>query len=400
MTLDRAALVDSILTIRTGDRPERLVEGVAEVLDSAGVHVWRVSSALHVFHPEILGTQLIWIRGTGAHMVTRHHALLGQSIWKDSPVERVITGGQDELRVRLDGSAPLLSGLDELAALGATDYAVFGLDASESITASADPYWRRHFIAFTSNDPRGFSDADLDVFRSIRSVFAVRLALEATRFSANAMLRSYLGANAARRIVSGGWLRGTGEPMRAVIWFCDMRGFTTFSDTRPPREVVATLDAYFDAVASPVDKHGGEVLKFIGDAVLGVFPVGASGAGPACAAAIAAAREACANLGVLNAARATKSEPSLGLGIALHLGDVMYGNIGAQNRLDFTVIGAPVNEVCRVEPLTRSLGVDVLLTAAFVREAGLASAPSLGKHALKGVSEPLEVFGLPPRDHP
>lgn len=393
--MDRAALHEAILAIRTGEAPERLVEGIANLLDSAGVRVWRVSSALHVFHPAVMGTQLVWVRGEGAKMIIRTHEVLDQRMWKDSPVERVVTGGLEELRVRLTGPKTEYEGLDELAAKGGTEYAVFGLDASESLTAQADPYWRRHFIAFTSNDPRGFSDAEMDVFRSIRSVFAIRLALEATRFSANALLRSYLGANAARRIVTGAWRRGTGEPMRAVIWYCDMRGFTTFSDSRPPREVVETLDAYFDAVASPVDQHGGEVLKFIGDAVLGVFPIGAEGARPACDAAMSAARDAVTNLAALNARRAGARLPALGLGIAMHTGEVMYGNIGAQNRLDFTVIGAPVNEVCRVEPLTRSLGVDVLLTEAFVRDAGLTNAPSLGKHDLKGVGGKLEVFALP-----
>ena len=389
---------DEILGLHSGNTPEQLLDGIVEVVTRAGIPLWRASTALHVLHPEILGTHITWLRGGAASSIRREHGMLATTLWQGSPIEQVVAKGKAEVRCRLDVERDMIPyrELVELASKGATDYCAFGLDTSHAVDADMEEnYWRRHWISFTSDAKGGFTDAQLELLRSLRFAFETRIALEAMRFSTNALLQAYLGANAAKRILTGGWRRGTGDTLRAVVWFCDMRGFTTFSDTRPPREVVATLDAYFDAVASPVDNHGGEVLKFIGDAALGVFPVGASGAEPACAAAIAAAREACANLAALNATRAAKAEPPLGLGIAMHVGDVMYGNIGAQNRLDFTVIGAPVNEVCRVEPLTRTLGVDVLLTSAFVREARLATAPSLGKHALKGVSEPLEVFGLP-----
>ena len=387
---------NAILAFRTGDAPERLVSEVARLLAAEGIRPWRVSSALHVFHPSITGIHITWVRDEGASLVTRGHGVLSSTVWRGSPIEAV-TSGPDELRERLGPGLPPSSfpQLRELAAAGATDYVVFGLDAPESITSSADTYWRRHWISFTSDDPDGFADSHLARFRDLLPAFAARLALEVSRVSALSLLRSYLGANATRRIISGAWHRGTGEPIRAVVWFCDMRGFTTFSDTRPAREVVSTLDAYFDAVASPVAECGGEVLKFIGDAVLAIFPFVDGGPEDACQRAMRAARDARKNLASLNVERAKNGDPPLGLGIAMHTGEVMYGNIGAQDRLDFTVIGAPVNEVCRVEPLTRTLAADVLLTSAFVRDAGLRDAPSLGKHALKGVGESLEVFGLP-----
>jgi len=395
---DLGALRDAILTARSGDGGERLMSDIAGILSAAGVPLWRASTATHVIHPELLGHQLYWVRGVGATSRPRDPGILGTATWVGTPVEKVVTLGHDEIRQRLEippQSMPYRV-LDELREQGATDYFILGLDVSEALAAgSENPFYRRTWISFATDAAGGFRDEHLDILRSLRVALAARLSLEASRSSGLAIMNAYLGANAARRILSGGWRRGTGEPLRAVVWFCDMRGFTTFSDARPAREVVETLDAYFDAVASPVDKHGGEVLKFIGDAVLGVFPI-ASDPAPACLAAMSAARDACANLAALNTKRASAKLPPLGAGIAMHTGEVMYGNIGAQNRLDFTVIGAPVNEVCRVEPLTRTLGVDVLLTAAFVREAGLLGAPSFGMHALKGVGSELEVFGLPP----
>jgi adenylate cyclase len=397
---DPGALRDAVLGLRTsGTAPELLLDGITAVLEGAGVPLWRAGTALHVLHPELAATQIIWVRGRGASAIARDHALLASEIWRGSPVELLVTGGHDELRVPLGPPhpAPAYKVLEELIAGGGTDYIAFGLDASDSVGgASVDPYWRRQWISFCTDAPGGFEPEDAELLRSLRAVFAVRLALESSRRSTHALLQAYLGANAARRITTGSWRRGTGEPMRAVVWFCDMRGFTTFSDTRPAREVVETLDAYFDAVASPVQRNGGEVLKFIGDAVLAVFPISTDAAQSSCLSAMTAARQACANLAVLNSKRGAANLPLLGLGIAMHTGEVMYGNIGAQDRLDFTVIGAPVNEVCRVEPLTRTLGVDVLLTETFVRDARVENAPSLGKHALKGVGGELEVFALPP----
>lgn len=166
-----------------------------------------------------------------------------------------------------------------------------------------------------------------------------------------------------------------------------MRGFTALADARPAVEVVAILDRFFDVVASPISPRGGEVLKFIGDAALAIFPVGPAGPADACARALDSARAA---VDGVTALAAREGFAGLELGIALHLGTVMYGNIGARDRLDFTVIGAAVNEVCRVESLCKTLG-PVLLTSAFARHCP-AGSESRGVHVLKGVSAPQEIF--------
>jgi adenylate cyclase len=166
------------------------------------------------------------------------------------------------------------------------------------------------------------------------------------------------------------------------------------ADRLPASEVVRTLDRFFESVAGPIGPHGGEVLKFIGDAVLAIFPVLADGAGAACARALSAANTAVRGVATLN----HRGElPPIDLGIGLHVGEVMYGNIGARDRLDFTVIGAVVNEVCRVESLCRTLASPILMTAAFAAACDRDRVRSRGVHALKGVAAPQEIFA-PSRD--
>lgn len=214
--------------------------------------------------------------------------------------------------------------------------------------------------------------------------------LIAAQLETQSLLEVYLGKNASRRVLEGAFRRGEGEEIDAAIWFCDMRGFTALSDRTPARQVVAILDAYFEVLAAAVEEQGGEILKLIGDAMLAVFPLGADGAAHGCRRALAA------GLSALEAVRAwrERSGHNVELGIALHVGRVMYGNIGGRERLDFTVIGASVNEVCRVESLAKGLGVPLLMTAELAAALGRDDVVSLGFHALKGVGEPREILTI------
>jgi adenylate cyclase len=206
------------------------------------------------------------------------------------------------------------------------------------------------------------------------------------------LLDVYLGHNAARRVLAGAFRRGGGETIRAAIWSCDLRGFTSMADRLPAAEVVATLDRYFETVCAPIAEGGGEVLKLIGDAVLAIFPISpaAGDEAAACRRALAAAKGAIEGIRRWNEAR----EEPIGVGVALHLGEVTYGNIGAQRRLDFTVIGAAVNEVCRVEPLCKELGRSLLVTDAFAAQVACRDLVALGTRALRGVAEPRALFGI------
>ena len=231
----------------------------------------------------------------------------------------------------------------------------------------------------------------------VRTVPALSLIIElaSLRFATRSLLETYLGSNAARHVLAGAFRRGGGERINAVIWTCDLRGFTSLVDRTPIDDVLETLNRFFEVVADPIADQGGEVLKFIGDAVLGIFPCEPGGQEQACTRALSAATTAFASLATVNQALAAAGRAPLHFGVALHVGEVTYGNVGATGRLDFTVIGKAVNEVTRVEALCKRLQRQLLLTADFARASGRDDLISLGRHELRGVSEPAELFTVP-----
>ena len=206
--------------------------------------------------------------------------------------------------------------------------------------------------------------------------------------SPEALLATYLGADAARRVLSGDTARGQGRHVRAAIFYADLKGFTALTDRLPAEEVIGHLNAYFDIVATSVLKHRGEVLKFIGDGLLGAFDIGGTSSATACCQALHAALHARDGLEAANRDRELPMEA----GIALHYGDVVYGNIGCEKRLDFTVIGAAVNEATRIEALCRTLGRPLLISAEFAKVCTCHPMESLGRHRLRGVAAPQEIF--------
>lgn len=376
--------------------PEAFLEAFAARLVESGVPAWRISTSLLSFDPTVMSVLLLWVRGKGARAAEADYGILKTSTYRGTPIEAVLENG-GEVRARLgEGREPAYPVLRELADAGATDYVAIPLDLSEALASghfvtSA----RRGCISYATDAPGGFTEAHLELLRRLSPALSLRVALETTKQSARSLLKAYLGRNAAARVLDGQFRRGSAVRIQAVIWYCDLRGFTALSDATPADEVVRILDLYFDAMATPIDRAGGEVLKFVGDAVLSIFPIGDGGPAEACKDALAATREARRNIAAINRDRVAAGVDPLGYGMAMHVGEVMYGNVGALNRLDFTVIGPPVNEACRVEALTRTLDVEVLLTDAFVTASGATHFPSLGRHPLKGVSTLREVFALP-----
>lgn len=222
---------------------------------------------------------------------------------------------------------------------------------------------------------------------------AAPVAALAARLALSALLEAYLGRRSAARVQAGALRRGTGETIRAVLLYADLRGFTALSEATEPASVIAALDAWFDRLAGAVHAFGGEVLKFIGDGALAIFPVGGTAA-EACEAALRAVAAARAGMAHLDAARLGQGLPALPFGAALHLGEILWGNIGAADRLDFTAIGPAVNLVSRLEGLCRPLGQSVLVSGAVAAETGTPLVP-LGEHALRGIATPCAVFALP-----
>jgi adenylate cyclase len=238
---------------------------------------------------------------------------------------------------------------------------------------------------------RPFAPNEAERLREAARFAAAPLAALTARATLNAALEAYLGRRSAARVLAGPLRRGVGETIEAALLFADLRGFTALSESSPPSEVISALDAWFDRIAGSVHAFGGEVLKFMGDGVLAIFPVAAGSPRNACDAALKAVAAARSGMAHLDEARQRDGLPPLPFGVALHLGEMLWGNIGAANRLDFTAIGPAVNLVSRLEGLCRPLDRAVLISGAFAAETATPLSP-LGTHALRGIAAPCAVF--------
>jgi len=363
----------------------QLFAGICDRLLEHGLPLSRAGMGLRSFHPEVFARGYTWRRGLPIEEVTRDYAVPGSPMYLDSPV-RLLHEGAGALRLRLDDphAAAAFPITRELAAEGHTDYVIMPLPTRGSLP---------NFVSWTTDRPGGFDAADLRRLDDLMPLIALRIALEAAYDARDTLLATYLGRGPARRVLAGSVRRGQVESIRAVVLLSDLRGFTSFSDRHPPEEVIALLDEYFELLARPIERRGGEILKFIGDGLLAIFPVDGD-ARAACATALAAVLEGQEALMRANRRRRAEGEPEIACGLSLHVGDVQYGNIGAHDRLDFTVIGAAVNEASRVEQLCKALGRPVLITSAFAALAPPHRLVSLGVHALRGVREPQEIFTL------
>jgi len=242
--------------------------------------------------------------------------------------------------------------------------------------------------------PRPFTPVEADALRQAARFAAAPLAAIAARGTLKAALEAYLGRRSAARVLAGPLRRDIGETISAALLFADLRGFTELSENHPPASVIAALDAWFDRIAGAVHVFGGEVLKFIGDGVLAIFPVTGGSPRAACEAALRAVAAARAGMAHLDKQRREQGVPPLPFGAALHLGEILWGNIGAADRLDFTAIGPAVNLVSRLEGLCRPLGHSVLISGAVAAETATPLV-SLGTHELRGIATPCAVFTVP-----
>jgi class 3 adenylate cyclase len=242
--------------------------------------------------------------------------------------------------------------------------------------------------------PRPFTPGEANELRQAARFAAAPLAALAARATLTAALEAYLGRRSAARVLAGPLRRDIGETIQAALLFADLRGFTALSESNPPSAVIAALNAWFDRIAGPVHAFGGEVLKFIGDGLLAIFPVVGGAPRDACVSALRAVAAARVGMAHLDEARREQGLPPLAFGAALHLGEMLWGNIGAADRLDFTAIGSAVNLVSRLEGLCRPLGKTVLVSGTLAAESGMPLIP-LGTHVLRGIVSPCAVFTVP-----
>jgi len=384
---------------------EELVDGFGRRLNEAGLRIERLFVGSNTLHPMIRARSLIWDPGEG---VGRHfefvHSEIDSTQIRSSPFAVMLRDGITEQLRRLDGADDLagVPVFEELRAAGMTEWIgwvqSFGeLSLQVGSLTEVEHSERLGLIVSASTDRHdGFRDGDVAFLREVVPIFALAVKATSLRGIGHGLLAAYLGNDPASRILAGTVLRGEVQSVEAVVLFTDLRGFTALADTMPGRDLIALLDDYFNCMVQPIVARDGEVLKFMGDGMLAAFAVVLDDRAEVCAAALAAAEEVLARVEVLNIERCNAGQPATALDISLHIGRVLYGNVGSDTRLDFTVIGPAVNEASRIEALCEPLGQALLVSQAFA-EAAAASRDrlvSLGRHRLRGVREETELFGL------
>jgi adenylate cyclase len=249
------------------------------------------------------------------------------------------------------------------------------------------------YSSWVTNAADGFDDGAAVAIKRLAPFLKLAIKSGALARMAGTLAETYLGRDPGRRVMSGRILRGVAEKIGAVLWYSDLHGYTHISDTAPPEQIIPLLNDYADVVVSAVHMHGGDVLKLVGDGTLAIFT--GEDRGLACLAALAAAVQVRKGAVKLNRGRAEQGLPTSEVYLALHVGDVFYGNVGSKDRLDFTVIGPAVNEVSRILAMSRSVERDVLVSANFADVLDAETRRrlvSVGRYALRGVAQPQELF--------
>ncbi len=381
---------------------EQLLEGYCTRLVDAGVSVARIHVALRALHPVFGGLGFDWYRN-GKSIVRQNYTResVPRLQWVNSPFYDMLKKGLMEFRAPLTGRPdeqrfPILA---DLHTQGFTDYFAAAKGFTQELgSKSSDPNDPPEgmIISWTSDAEGGFSDREIAILRQLMPPLALALKSASNRQTGRDLLATYLGPDAGARVLSGDIQRGSLETIRAVIWYFDLQGFTTLAETNPGPAVIAMLNDYFGAVVSVIRENRGQVMKFMGDGLLAIFAFAEQQ--EACHAAIAAAARLRNVMHDLSRQREQGGLPHTGFTLSLHAGDVLYGNIGAEDRLDFTVIGPAVNAAARILDMCKPLGQDLVFSAQAARPA-LADRDdliSLGRYMLRGIPEPQELFTLAP----
>ena len=340
---------------------------------------------IRTLHPEIMGRRYMWAPEGGTEASDATFDMLDDPEFQASPIRWVFTHGERVRRRLCDPDCPMdFSFLERFRSEGNTDFLAAPLQQSSG---------EHHVCAWRTKAPGGFSDAALATLQAIERPLARVAEMRGLRRLAINLLDTYVGGQAGARILSGSIRRGNIETIDAAIWLSDMRGFTARADRLPVAGVVGLLNRFFDCQVPAIRKHGGEVLKFMGDGLLAIFPIGQAEIGAICGQALAAARLAEttiaeADWGGLEAKGGVK------FGVALHVGKVLYGNVGSADRLDFTCIGPAVNLAARIETLSGELGRTILASSDFARCCADEALMPIGDYVLRGLAGRKRIYGL------
>lgn len=377
----------------TGLDEQQILTGVCERLLEAGLPLARANVVIDTLHPVYEGRAFTWRRDQMATLLSEYgRSQEREDRWEHSPFYRLELTGDALLRRRLDDkSIPEFPIFADLRLESMTDYvAIANRFAAEGIIGEMDCV----YSSWASDTSQGFDDADIGHLEQLLP--AVALAMKAASLAriTETLVATYLGRGAGRRVLSGRIDRGVPERMDAVIWFSDLRNFTSISDTADPEQIIPFLNQYGDAIFSAIHDADGDVLKLMGDGTLAIFT--ADDRASACHAALQAASNARDAVRAVNQRRSEKKLATTEMYLGLHVGEVFFGNIGSRERLDFTVVGPAVNEVSRIAGLCRSVDQPLLVSSAFAAAIGEPKRllVSVGRYALRGVAKPQELYTI------
>jgi adenylate cyclase len=367
--------------------PSAFLEQLMKRVLQAGIPAWRVYIGLQLIHPQLQAMGFIWRRGETVQQIARAYGIQFTPAYIGSPLQEAREQGR-AVRYRLKDvgeSHHIL--LREVKADGGTDYFALPMRIRREGPLPV--------VSFATDSRAGFSDEDIADLTRLVDVIGAVVEMHVEHSVAETVAITYLGRVVSERVLAGAIRRGEGQEINAVLWFSDLRDFTALNERMAPADVLELLNNYLQLVGNALNAHGGEILKFIGDGVMAYFPAEDALFLPMVTAnALAAARQVLADIEAANEARAAGGHVPLRFGIGLHVGPVTFGNVGTEDRLDFTVIGPAVNRASRLEGLTKALGVPVLASAEF-NAVTAQPLKSLGLHRMRGIPKPVEVFTLP-----
>jgi adenylate cyclase len=385
--VERRTVLDWLMKETSSQRfLDNLLVDLCERLVLEGIPVGRSSLHLRIQHPQWQGARLLWQPGVEhAHIDTFDYDVDTTELFLRRPATEIYDGATEVRQSLVEPSADILRYplYEELRRDGFTDYVAWPIDHT---------WGKRHVVTFATKRSKGFSDYDMGYLKDLLPALALASEIRMKNAMARTLLETYVGPHASAEILAGATTRGSGKTVSAAIMICDLRDFTELSDLWPRDDVIDILNGYFEALCEPVEGHGGEILKFMGDGLLAIFPLSDP---DACTNLLQAISDGRQRIDVLNNTLAERGRPLLRYGVGVHVGDVMYGNIGSRKRLDFTAIGPAVNVASRLEDLTKPTRRPVLLSSDFVALLGLSpKLVELGSHALRGLEKPVTVFGL------
>jgi adenylate cyclase len=385
----------------TGMTELELLHGFCDRLVAGELPVARVNIVIDTLHPIHEGRVFRWRRDDQESLdpIVEYGRtnVEGQAAdnWRRSTYYHLLLSGEDFLRRRIGPGHPEdFSVLKELRAEGQTDYLVLiHRFEAEGAIGEMDSF----YSSWTTNAPSGFSDEEIVLLRELASPLMLAMKCASLARIAKTLVETYLGRDAGRLVLNGRIARGVTDRIQAVLWFSDLHGFTHITETADPEQIIPFLNDYSEAIISSIYEAGGDVLKLIGDGALAIFKE--EDPSRACRSALKAERLMHSRIRALNEERLSCSLPVTSAYLGLHIGEVFYGNIGSQDRLDFTVVGPAVNEVSRIGALCRSVERDVLVSSAFFSTAAKDDRDclvSVGRYALRGIARPQELFTLDP----